>query len=348
MISSIRIERFRGIRELEISGLGKVTLFVGRNDAGKTTLLEALSASAAGDAAIHSLMESQKLRHSFAPVTDYDWFWRPLFFDRDPQKGLVLRSTDSVGELTEIRFGSPPKTDVVFQSDADGNAFSANWELLQETILSSGTHQIRASGNATQVSVDSRTALPPAPCVIVSRDSIAGTEYDLKLFSGLRQARRDNEVLEFLRFIDDRIESIDILSPSGKEARLFIQFKGSLTLPLPMTGTGLQRCLDIALAVAGSALPFVLVDEIENGLHHTVVDELWRWIRRITRVRDLQLFCTTHSDECVAAAQRAFSDTGDDDLRVIRLDRRETKTTAAIYDAKLIDAAQRTDTEIRG
>ena len=42
-INEFRIDRFRGLRDLKIQGLGQINLFVGNNNSGKTSALEALS-----------------------------------------------------------------------------------------------------------------------------------------------------------------------------------------------------------------------------------------------------------------------------------------------------------------
>jgi predicted ATPase len=42
MISSIRIEGYRGFEHFEMSGLGRVNLLVGTNNSGKTSVLEAI------------------------------------------------------------------------------------------------------------------------------------------------------------------------------------------------------------------------------------------------------------------------------------------------------------------
>jgi AAA15 family ATPase/GTPase len=48
MYESIRITRFRQFQDLELGGLTRVNLFVGRNNAGKTSILEAVELLASG------------------------------------------------------------------------------------------------------------------------------------------------------------------------------------------------------------------------------------------------------------------------------------------------------------
>lgn len=42
MITSLHIKNFRGFEDLEVKGLKRVNLFAGRNNSGKTSLLEAV------------------------------------------------------------------------------------------------------------------------------------------------------------------------------------------------------------------------------------------------------------------------------------------------------------------
>ena len=47
----------------------------------------------------------------------------------------------------------------------------------------------------------------------------------------------------------------------------------------------------------------LLIDEIENGIHHTVQTDFWKFIFKLaaTELFDVQIFSTTHSLEMVEA-----------------------------------------------
>ena len=89
----------------------------------------------------------------------------------------------------------------------------------------------------------------------------------------------------------------------------------------------------------------VLVDEIENGLHHSVLPQLWQFIEHAAQQLDLQVFATTHSFECVEAAQQAL------DAEQFRLQRLEVdedgRNHAVIYESDAIEAAIRHRMEVR-
>jgi predicted ATPase len=88
----------------------------------------------------------------------------------------------------------------------------------------------------------------------------------------------------------------------------------------------------------------VLVDEIENGIFHTSLEPLWRWIGRLAESRGAQVFCTTHSYECIQAAAKAL-DTYD--ARLFRLERRDDQVVAVSADGEALKAAAEHGLEVR-
>jgi hypothetical protein len=165
----------------------------------------------------------------------------------------------------------------------------------------------------------------------------------------LKQRGIDGVLVELLREVDGRLSGIELLSPGGSAAELFVRLdNGTPMLPMTLMGEGLQRCLEIGACAAVHDWPTLFIDEVENGMHHLVLEPLWHWLASVSLRRDLQIFATTHSEECIHAACRAFRSLDDDGLRVIRLDRLERETRATVYDRALIEVAERTGTEIRG
>ena len=75
------------------------------------------------------------------------------------------------------------------------------------------------------------------------------------------------------------------------------------------------RVARLVLSIATSPKGVVLVDEIENGVHHSAMEKVWKAVHEAVMVSGVQIFATTHSLECIHAARRAVGD----DLRLIRL-----------------------------
>lgn len=113
----------------------------------------------------------------------------------------------------------------------------------------------------------------------------------------------------------------------------------------PHLGGGIYRVLEMLLAVIeGDSL--ALIDEMENGLHHTLLPNLWRAIDQLAAAHRVQVIATTHSADCVRAAAGVFGT--QPHFRFHRLDRRADGTVEAItYSPFGFQMAVQNDFEIR-
>jgi hypothetical protein len=346
MIEGATIEGFRGLRHLQVDGFGRVNLVIGKNDCGKTALLEAvvLADEPVFALAFQGLRRSRHVDREHDAARDFDRFWRPLFSDMDAERGFLLEVRGSARSPRRTRFRKSASAPAVVDLLAGGST-AASWALDVE-ISDGGERVERIVGGVDGIKVPDRWALTSSSW-IAPLDRVESSE--IGAFSRLKLGGREGQVLDVLRAIDDRVSSVEILAPGGSEAELFVSLgPGSSPLPLSSMGDGFQRCFQIGVTAAAHDRPALFVDEIENGLHHGALAQLWRWLALISKKRDLQVFATTHSEECIHAACRAFTDLGDDGLRVIRLDRREDRTTAAVYDRALVETAVQAGVEIRG
>lgn len=358
MITSAQIARFRGIRELVVSGFGRVNLIIGKNDCGKTALMEALQiGDDVADAAHHLYADQRDRLGRRTPVRHFDRFWRPLFYNLNSKLGFSISvANEQPGWKTlEVRQGvapdeilSPAAASEELVEDDEGPNDQPGWSL--ELALST---EIDNRSSVQKIIATSRSVrLPPASRADGSYWIRSGTSInseDLRLISVLKQNGREEVMLDLLRKVNDRLLAIELLAPGGSKAELFVRLdKETPMLPLALMGEGFQRCLEIGAGAAANDRPTLFIDEIENGMHHLVLEPLWKWLGEVSREHDLQVFATTHSEECIYAACRAFAALDDDGLRVIRLDRLESGTRAAVYDRGLVETAARTGTEIRG
>jgi hypothetical protein len=165
-------------------------------------------------------------------------------------------------------------------------------------------------------------------------------------FGKLQKIGRQEDLLRMLKLVEPRLRSLATVVV-GEEPILHGDVGAGTLIPLPEMGDGIVRLADLALVIREAAHGIVLVDEIENGIHYSALENVWKALGQAAREQDVQLFATTHSFECIAAAHRAFSEGDDYDLRLIRLERVKEKTRAVAYDREVLEAAIEADMEVR-
>jgi AAA15 family ATPase/GTPase len=107
------------------------------------------------------------------------------------------------------------------------------------------------------------------------------------------------------------------------------------------------RILSIVLEIVRASHGVVLIDEIENGLHHSVMVNVWEAIAFAARQSNVQLFATTHSWELIQAAHQAFETSELYDFRLHRLDRINGEIRAVTFDQETLATAVEMNLEVR-
>jgi ABC-type branched-subunit amino acid transport system ATPase component len=348
MIEAVEVERFRGFRRLKVEGLGRVNLIIGRNNSGKTALMEAVAVAAGINDTAYVLAALQGLRLPNESMQDLNRFWMPFFLNNNADNGFTVRANVLNGEncSVTVRKGDAPHELAV--KSRPRAVLNGIWAI--EIRITVGEHErtVRISASSEKINFPEQFNPNRNYWYWVEPHKNLGP-VDVRCFSDLKQAGRESLLLDVLRNVDPRLSGIELLAPSGAQAEIFVRLAPDAPLlDIAMMGDGFQRCFEIGVSAVGADVPLIFIDEFENGLHHSVLEPVWRWLASTSTIRNLQVFVTTHSEECVQAACRAFTAANDDGLRVIRLDQREEETVATVYDRSLVEAATRMGVEIRG
>ena len=104
--------------------------------------------------------------------------------------------------------------------------------------------------------------------------------------------------------------------------------------------------LDLVLLLPQAAGGTAVIDEVEAGVFHANLPKLWRLLDQTSRDNGIQMFVTTHSEECVNAAIKAF-DVEPAALRLHRISRWDDGLRVATYDHETVEAAFELRLEVR-
>jgi predicted ATPase len=111
----------------------------------------------------------------------------------------------------------------------------------------------------------------------------------------------EQRTIEALRLVEPAIDRIAISGTADSVSTQVLLRGQSAPVPLGSLGEGVSRALTLALHLAATAGGFLLIDEIENGMHWSVLPKLWRFLVETARALHVQVFATTHSKDCLEA-----------------------------------------------
>jgi len=190
----------------------------------------------------------------------------------------------------------------------------------------------------------STISLPPASFLASKKHN--PTNEIAKQFSNLAQQDRENEAVDFLKIIESRLEGLKIIT-EGAISAVHGKLKGiPRTIPINFMGEGMEKLLSLIVAIVHSPNRIIFLDEMENGLHYSVLPKVWEALGKALSKYDCQLITTTHSRECIHAAHEGLSEMAED-FRYIRLHRKGEDVFAKLSNYEMIGTAIRTNMEVR-
>lgn len=362
MYSSLHIQGFRGLRSFSMKGLGRINLLVGTNNCGKTSILECIELlRSAGQP---SVLESIARRRGELGRSDDGQGLHPnvahLFVNRDFNSDICIDArganhawNDRVSVRVEDQYDS-------FQEEA-GTAVKLG-PLEQEPLaLAIEWQSIANRPFKVSISPDGlisfsqmlrrRNGQEQSVQTIAANGMTADTV--VRLFDEVVLTDREAAIVDALRTIEPEVERLATVadkpyhfrdSPSG----VFLKFnKNPERVPIGSVGNGMCRLLGLAVSLANARNGVLLVDEIDTGLHYTVMEKMWGMISERAAALSVQVFATTHSRDCyeslASVVEPELSRAADVTIQRIEPDRQE----AVRIHNEAIAVAERRGIEVR-
>ena len=322
-LPDLYIEGFRGIDELSIPCLGRVTLLAGKNSVGKTTVLDALRVYAARGrySALSELLEGRD--EFFSDVDeDGDTVLMPdisaLFYGwntsgnscvkigpnkESDQLRIELASQNDVWEL--IHDELPARLGDIDAIQVVKITFQESIQVIPLGLPFQGRRLQRRSASGSEMP-------PTMKCESLGPGVLANQDL-ARFWDNVALTDDEESAIESLRFIfGDSIEGIAVIGDNSSRfvpsirpirrggRRVMVKLDShSRPVPLRSLGDGASRMFGVSMALANSRNGFLLLDEAENGIHHSLQHNFWRMVLRTALDNNVQVLATTHSWDCV-------------------------------------------------
>lgn len=277
-INNIHIENFKCFQNLQIEGIETVNLIGGKNNVGKTAFLEAVELLAFSnknyDLAIniYNLLKRRQTKDSDI-LLDIFKENETIVKITTTNKKLRLLIQDDSEEVKDII----PTTKLFYAINDDEKSVSID-KLLG---------QINRRMNVENINFIGSTKTPEQDIAI--------------LYGSLVDLDREDFLNDSLRVFDDNIISIKQRATKNQVVLKLKLKDRKMPVLLSSLGEGINRYIAILCAIWANKDSFLLIDEIENGIHYTNYKKLWQLIFQASADANCQLFITSHSKECIEA-----------------------------------------------
>ena len=374
-LSDLTIAGFRGIAELSIGRLGRVTLLTGNNGVGKTTVLEAARVFAARGSfsALNGLLRE---RDEYAADDDGDdekaraLDFAALFFGRNLSAKRIAIGPGAAAHQLMIEEAALAEEQLSLiegllpELPADGGIqalmcyFEGTSQILPILSMHAGS-----SADVRNRSVHARAARvlgramggqqsrPEIRCWSLGPGPLVNEEI-ARLWDAVALTDDEDAVVDALRMVvGDGVRRAAMVAEHSRyrrRTRPIVRFKGdSAPVPLKSLGDGAVRLFGVALALANSRDGFLLIDEAENGIHHSLQERFWRMVLETAETNNVQVLATTHSRDCVEGFARAATGCENIEGALARINRRNGEVWAVEYSEKDMRVAAEQGIEVR-
>lgn len=349
MFKNIDITNFRGIKKSYIEDLRQVNLFFGKNNCGKSSLLESvfLISGLSNPLLPFNINSLRSYFHSSKSDLALDFYNLNL---RENIRIAVKATPDR--ELTIASFRSQSQT-VSLQEFASSNSNTPaeSYGLKLSYRLGGDDHLYNSEiifkegfgANNQRINRDKRYQehlfakyLPSSYTQVTKTDG----------FAKIVENKQEKEIIAILQRIEPKIQDLQLV---GEE--LMADIGLPQRLPINVMGDGIRKLLAIILAIYECKDGILLIDEVDNGLHYSAMPNLWTAILDTAKACNTQVFITTHSLDSLKGLAAVLREKGSDYQQMVssfKLIKKDTDELIALkYDYAQFDYSINQEMEIR-
>ena len=345
MLEKLEINNFRGIKNLNFDSFKNINIFTGKANVGKTSVLEAIYMILRINA--ESMVTISDLRD----IVGYDDIFESLFYDYNLKNSIKLNATINQGKIyIEIKPNANnrsitvplsnqiSKNDINFVNNLQfdiKNGKTSKSNVVVEKINNTVNFQV-LSANKININIEDNVEF------IAEYYNKNNLHKNLKNI--LEKKKEKEELHEYCKQFNDNIKDIRFI-----DNKIVIETSNlEHTLNLKTMGKGFQTYMTIiASMVAGHK--YILIDEIENGIHYEIMNILVDNMINLSKKYELQFFITTHSKEFLQTLNKFTKNNNYSDMiSVFNLYHDKEKDIKAVrFTQENFSHSMETDSEIR-
>lgn len=366
LLPSFYLENFRLFDKLEVKRLGRVNLIVGRNNVGKSAFLEAvyIYAADANRSVLNELIQSRQESWDSGgqdnakeiPLNFFRHFFKDHKLPSFNEAGFKLATTENavplhvktaayVTEQTDKGFIRRKLIDTEeIENLADELDIFVVAEQEKRTKLLNAKERNIGFNNRFSIDISDLFTIR---IQLVPTQGISDREA-AQLWDAVNLTDLADVVIDGLKLIEASLLGLAFVESDTHEERIpLVKLQDQEErVPLKSLGDGVTRVFHIMLALVNAKDGVLLIDEFENGLHWTVQESVWRVLFQMAARLNVQVFCTTHSRDCIMAFDTVWQDF-EQEGAFLRLYAHNNEIRVREYDLETLSDSLETDVDVR-
>ena len=302
MLNEFTVGSYRGLQNLGLKDLRKVNIFVGPNNCGKTSILEAII--------LARLLDNTNLFMNTL-VSRYHGFSVEFFESLFPvsREQIITLMSHFSGEdkviCTELRYEKEESVVVNDELEEAHNLYRLlfRYSYEEETEIADRYELRFEEIDRKKYSLDirrprsNRLPLLTLPCKFISFSRFDNSNNFLKDLDSALDNNLRQELIAILQIFDEHIINFELIG-AKRIVKLF-RDNGERPLTLYDFGNGMYKTFYIGMSALLAKDGILLIDEVEAGIHNKALYDFIAKILHVCEVNNVQLFMTTHSLEAI-------------------------------------------------
>ena len=356
-IKKLEITNFKCFQSLKINQIKQINLIGGKNNIGKTALLEAIELLTSSDtpysliANTNILLKRRKGYSDGWQETDIDLIYKnkELMKIYSEKQSLEIKLGENIFKENNDDMFDPLSRKFILDDKPIYNTIFKSKENYKNKIFFIFNERKESMTLSTFITTLRMSNYRKEYPNYINSSRIKDDELSI-LYGTLVDLDRELFLDKSLKKFDNNL--IAIKQKATKQGVIIkVKTKNRKTpIPLSSLGDGISRYISILSAIWANKDGFLFIDEIENGIHYSNHQKLWQLIFQASQEANCQIFATTHSKECIQSfnqvqlENKSFSSTYFELYKNIKID----KITAAKRTAEQLEYALTHQGKIRG
>lgn len=347
-IRDIKVERFRGIKTLEMRDFKRINVLLGNNNSSKSSALEAIMVLMGASKPTLPIEMNVNRNYNGVSKEDIVLFFHNLQSDTPIKMSANFYDEGSrllTIEYFESLINKAPLAEV---DNGDIDLQKVNYGLQYSyvddgKVSNKSTLTVETSKREISVDFTEKDSLRKNAVFVAPRYNFNDF---IKHFNQIVTDKEKDLVLDVLRNVEPTIKDITVVGD-----KVMVDTGLQKLIPINVLGDGIRKMFTLMTAMYSVKDGILVIDEVDNGLYHKSMGTLWTALLKAARQLDVQLFISTHSLDSLNALNVALDEECNefqDEVNIYTLRRSEDGDIAVLsYDYEKFSYLLLREVEIR-